>query len=138
MKQAEQSERSGESKLRGTTLEWIVAAVSAAIVAAMIGFVFFQAFQKADTYADPVAVVKSVTPVSDGYRVEISAQNRGGATAANVKFRAGLQSGGRNIETAEVTFSYLPSHSRRQGVLIFANDPRAYSIGLQAVSYTAP
>ncbi len=138
MGQDEHSRERTQSTLKGTILEWVVASVSVVIVAAMIGFLLFQTFAKIDADPDPQAVVKGVTRVSDGYRMEISARNRGGATAANVKFRAELRSQGRIVESADVTFSYLPSHSKRQGAVIFANDPAGHSVVLQVESYTAP
>ncbi|SEO76142.1 TIGR02588 family protein [Salinihabitans flavidus] len=138
MGQAEHSRDRTQSTLKGATLEWVVASVAGVIVAAMLGFLLFQAFTKADADPDPLAVVKSVTPVSNGYRMEISARNKGGGTAANIKFRAELRSEGRSVESADVTFSYLPSHSKRQGAFIFENDPRGYNVVLQAESYTAP
>jgi uncharacterized protein (TIGR02588 family) len=122
----------------GTVLEWSVAALSALIVAAMIGFLAVQAMGAQGAKPDPVAQVTEIVRITDGFRVEIAAINRGRATAANVTFRAELRRDGTTAETAEVTFDFLPARSQREGAVIFALDPGHFEVVLQAESYTKP
>lgn len=127
-----------EPNLKGSPLEWAVASVSGVIVAGLIGFLIFQAFDQVNTSPDPVALLGRVSAVSDGYRLEITATNKGGATAESVMFSAELRRGDRTVETADVTFNYLPAHSERDGAFIFANDPRGFTVVVQTQSYILP
>lgn len=123
-------------------LEWAVAAISAIIVAGLIGFLLLEALNASGgapaSASDPVAEVVRVTQISNGFRVEINARNKGEATAASVKFRASLRHDGKTAETADVTFDYLPGQSARRGAVIFEKDPRLYEMVIRAESYTAP
>lgn len=122
----------------GGPVEWTVAAISAVIVAAMIGFLALEALDTTEATPVPVAAVADIAPSESGFRVEIDARNTGGATAASVRFRAALQRAGQTVETAQVTFDFLPAQSSRAGAVIFANDPRLYDVVIQAESYTTP
>lgn len=123
-------------------LEWWLAGISALLIAGIIGFLVLQALHTVlnteKSKPDPVAEVINIAPISRGYRVEIAAFNHGEATAARVKFRATLQHQGETIETAEVTFDYLPGKSKRLGAVIFMRDPRLLETDIQAESYVAP
>jgi uncharacterized protein (TIGR02588 family) len=119
-------------------LEWAVAGISSLIVVAMIGFLVLEALDAAESRPLPVAEVADIAPIQGGYRVEINAMNNGGTTAASVRFRATLERGGQTVETAEVTFDFLPAQSSREGAVIFANDPDLHDLVIQAESYTAP
>lgn len=122
----------------GSRIEWAVAAVSSVIVAAMIGFLLFEAVTTSHAHPDPVASVEQVTPASDGFRLTFNARNMGQATAASVTFRATLRQDGQVVEQAEVTFDYLPARASQQGAFIFAQNPRLFDVALRAVSYTLP
>lgn len=140
MAQEHQDDHDGQGGSRA--LEWTLAAVSGLMVAGLIGFLVLQALDSMwnapDLKPDPIASVVDISPATNGFRVEISARNQGEATAASVRFRAKLQRDGETVETAEVTFDYLPGKAKRSGALIFMHDPRLYDVVIQPESYTDP
>lgn len=138
MGQDRKSSEKDDADPPGGALEWAVAAISSLIVAGMIGFLLIEAVNTEESRPVPVATVSDIAPIEGGYRVEIDAMNNGGTTAASVRFRAALQRNGQTLESADVTFDFLPAQSSRKGAVIFANDPRLHDLVIQAESYTAP
>lgn len=117
---------------RTPVLEWIASGLGGLIVLAALGVLAFAMIRGGDSPADPVIEVVSVTPASQGWRVEIEAVNRGERAAAQmvIEGRAGAQ-------VAAVTLDYLPGHGRRHAALLFAEDP-GDTIDLRATGWTDP
>ncbi len=110
------------------------------IVLAVVGFLVYEALQP-QTAADIVAEVKAVTPQAGGYLVDFDASNRGRQTAASVTIEGALYDpaqGDEPVETAEVTFDYLPDQSDRTGSFVFEHDPRKYEVRLQVKGFMDP
>ncbi len=55
-----------------------------------------------------------------------------------VNIAGGLKRDGKTIESASVTFDYVPAHSSASGGMLFARDPRSYQIRLGAKAYMEP
>lgn len=122
----------------GRGVEWAAAVFSGVIVMAMIGFLIFQAVTASEAHPDPVAIVDQVTPANTGFQLAFRARNAGKATAAEVTYRATLRQDGLIVDSADVTFDYLPARAERQGAFIFTQDPRRFDISVRAVSYVLP
>ena len=118
--------------------EWVAAAVSAALVLFVLGYLLYDAAARPQT---PPAVEVSVDSVARGggvWRVEFVARNRGQNTAAGVIVEGELKDGERTVETSEATLDYVPGKSKRHGGLFFRQDPGAYRLELRALGYQRP
>ncbi|MES2564866.1 MAG: hypothetical protein V4637_19390, partial [Pseudomonadota bacterium] len=79
-----------------------------------------------------------VVQIGNGYLVNVQAINQGGKTAADVKVAGTLSNAQGQVESAEMTFKFLPPGSPKQGGLFFAQDPRTLKLELSAQGYEAP
>ena len=119
-------------------LEWIVGALGAAIVVAVLGVLSYEAL----TYHEgaPALVVKviDVTPTEGGYVVRFNTENRGPSTAAEVVVAATLTEGDRVLERAETTLDYIARKSDRSAGVILRRDPASAKLEIAATSYRKP
>lgn len=119
-------------------LEWLTGAVSAILILGMIGWVAGEAILQEETPPSFRSRVLTTTAVEGGHRVKFEILNQGTSTAAAVVVRAELMEAGRPVETAEVTFDYVPAKSRAMGGVMFSQDMGGRDIRLLAVGYTDP
>jgi uncharacterized protein (TIGR02588 family) len=123
--------------------EKVVGAIGLLIVLGVVGFLLYEAVQPS-TEAEIVTKVKSITPQAGGYLVEFQASNQGRQTAASVAIEGALYDpeqgaqAAEPVETAEVTFDYIPDQSDRTGSFVFAHDPRQYDLRLQVKGFMDP
>jgi uncharacterized protein (TIGR02588 family) len=120
--------------------EKAVGVVGLLIVLGVVGFLLYEALQP-QTAANIVAEVKAVTPQMGGYLVDFVATNNGRQTAASVTIEGALYDpaqGDEPLETAEVTFDYIPDQSERSGSFVFEHDPRKYEVQLQVKGFMDP
>ncbi|MFC3073700.1 TIGR02588 family protein [Shinella pollutisoli] len=115
-------------------VEWLAGGVSALLVAALLGWLAWDALQyRQDPPAFTVDVV-SVTPESGGWRVAFEVRNTASTAAAGVEVRGTLSGG----ESADVTFDYVAARSGEKGALFFRGDPRAGGLALAVAGYADP
>ena len=120
--------------------ELVIGAIGLLLVLAIIGFLVYEGFRT----AEPPDIIVGVTNISDNgtyYLVEISVSNQGGHTAEELMVKGELlpqDSSSQPVETAEITFSYVPPNSQRQGGLLFTHNPQDYRLKLRPSSYTNP
>ena len=119
-------------------MEWIVALIGVALVVFTIGWIIWRGLAREPGPPQVALQMKSVVEVGNGYLVHVQAINQGGRTAADVKVAGTLSNTTRQVETAEMTFKFLPPNSPRQGGLFFTNDPRTLRLELSAQGYEAP
>lgn len=120
--------------------EKVVGAVGLLIVLGVVGFLLYEALQP-QTAAEIVTEVKGVTPQAGGYLVDFVASNQGRQTAASVTIEGALYDpaqGDEPVETAEITFDYIPDQSDRSGSFVFEHDPRQYAVRLQVKGFMDP
>lgn len=115
-------------------VEWLMAAVSTVLVAALLGWLVFDALRYRSSPPAFALTVLSVLPQENGYRVAFSLRNTSLSTAAGVTVRGDLAGG----ESADVTFDYVASESAETGALFFRDDPRAGGLSLSVTGYTDP
>ena len=116
--------------------EWIAVGISAAVVIGAIVTLLLHAGGNR-TPPDLVVAVDAVEPVTSGFLVRFTVENKGGTTAAHVVVR-GESRGAASGEDPEVVFDYVPDGSRRRGGLLFKADPRHGALTLRAVAYREP
>lgn len=119
-------------------LEWVVGALGAAIVAAVLGVLGYEAAIYEDGPPALVATVISVTATEGGHVVRFRTENRGASTAAEVVVRARLKRGDEVLEEAETTLDYVARKSDREAGVIFRADPRSAELEILAVAYRKP
>ena len=119
-------------------LEWIVGAIGALIVVAVLGVLIHEAL----TYHEgaPILVVRvlDVTPTEGGFVVRFRTENRGPSTAAEVVVAATLKDGDRVAEQAETTLDHVARKSSRDAGVILRRDPASGTLELAATSYRKP
>ena len=79
-----------------------------------------------------------VTPAAGRYVVEVKVRNASFATAAAVRVRGELRSGGASIEQREAVLDYVPGKGSAEGGLVFEHDPRAHELELTAEGFARP
>ena len=119
-------------------IEWLTGAVSALLVAAMIGWVGWQAMTRTASPPDLFIAIAATGKAAAGYRVAFDIRNAGTTTAAAVTVVGTLADGRTVIEEAQVTFDYVAAESTASGALLFARDPANHRLDIRPVGYTAP
>jgi uncharacterized protein (TIGR02588 family) len=118
--------------------EWVAAAVSTALVLAVVGYLLYDAVARPQT--PPSVQVRADTVLqADGlWLVRFRATNHGHQTAAGLKVEGELMRADSSVETSEAVLDYVPGRSVRHGGLFFRHDPRAYRLELRALGYQEP
>jgi uncharacterized protein (TIGR02588 family) len=118
--------------------EWATGALGALLVLATVAFLGYQAAAEDGTPPDLVVGVESVSRTASGaWRVEFTARNQGGTTAARVQIQGELRAPGAEPEMGEVILDYVPGHGERRAGLLFRGDPRR-GLELRALGYDLP
>jgi uncharacterized protein (TIGR02588 family) len=121
-----------------STAEWIVAALSAALVLGVVGFLINDGVRSPATPPDVTVEVDSIQPAGPGYLVLFRAENRGRSTAAEVVVEGELEADTGRVETSETTLDYVPAGGVERGGLYFRRDPRTFRLRLRAQGYRDP
>lgn len=123
---------------RRSRWEWVAAAVSTALVLAVVGYLLYDAVARPRT--PPSIQVAADTVLRSGglWLVEFRARNAGYKTAAAVKIEGELLRADSSVEISEAVLDYVPGRSERHGGLFFRHDPRAYRLELRAHGYQEP
>lgn len=118
--------------------EWIVAGLGAAFLFGVLGYMSWHALVYQS--APPAIFIHAVSTVRAGehYVVRFEARNQGHSTAAGLLVEGSLRRGGETVEEAETTLDYVPARSRREGALLFENDPASFQLVLGAAGYHKP
>lgn len=119
-------------------LEWIAAAIGLVLVAGTLGFLIYSALTEEDSPPKLKVGIDSVSAVENGYLVKFSLYNHGENNAAEVVVEGKIVENGNELETSSVTIDYSPSHSRREGALLFTREPAAENLRLRALGYQKP
>ena len=139
------AENSEEKKSRNKqnekppTLEWLAAAIGFMLVAGTIGFLIYSAITEENTPPKLVVKTDSITANGGGYLVKFSLYNDGENNAADVVVEGKIAEGEKDLETSSVTIDYSPSHSRREGALLFTKEPKSgENFQIRALGYQKP
>ena len=127
-----------KKKSSPSTLEWLTAAAGLLLVVAALVFTVYRAVTAKDTPPDLNVKIESVTPVSAGYLVKFHVANSGEETAAAVSLEGTLKNGETVEESGTVTIDYVPSHSEREGGILFEKNPQNYQMEIRADGFANP
>ncbi|HEX2248993.1 MAG TPA: hypothetical protein VHH32_01510 [Gemmatimonadales bacterium] len=135
-------EKGGKAPIRAapstSTLEWIVAAVSALLVLGVIGFLLYDGVVSPKTPPDVRVEVDSIQQAGPGFLVILRARNDGHNTAADVIIEGELMADSGRVETSETTIDYVPAGGEQRAGLYFTRDPRRLKLRLRAHGYRDP
>lgn len=119
-------------------IEWLTGLFSAVLIAAMLGWIGWEAFMRQASPPDLSVTVLATEKATGGYRVSFDIHNTATTTAAAVPVVGRLLEGGRVIEENRVIFDYVAAESKSAGALLFQNDPAGRSLDIRPAGYTDP
>jgi uncharacterized protein (TIGR02588 family) len=119
-------------------IEWIAGGIGLLITIGLVGFIGWEALQRAPERPQIVVRVTGIAASGDSYRVEITAFNRGSRTVAGLNVEGTLAAAGRPFERSGAVFDYVPGGSQAHGGLYFASDPREGRLEVSAKGYQRP
>jgi len=124
---------------REPLLEWISAGIGLVLTLGIMAVIGREAM-RGETHEPPaIEVVKTaVHRAGTGFVVEVKAINHSGGTAAVVEVEGVLKDGETEVETAGLTFDYVPGHAERRGGLFFTEDPARHTLELRPLGYQRP
>lgn len=129
----------GQQQHGGTTPgEYVVGALGGLVVLALLAFLAYQALVVRETGPELAVTVTAVEPAPAGYAVHFEIVNDGGRTAEQVQLSGTLTRGGRQVEQSSAVVAYVPAESRRDGVLVFSEDPRDGDLDVHPSGYVLP
>lgn len=135
---SDSGERSRKGKSETSVWEWVVSALSAALVLGAIGFMLHEALTRPPSPPEIVIEDTTITENAAGYVVEFQARNRGSTTAQGLVVEATLRRGATTVEKAQVTLDYVPPYAARQAGFFFSHDPREHTLEIRPRGYDRP
>ena len=125
-------------KLKKNKLEWIVFAVSLALVLGTVGLLV-QDMIRGES-GPPELVVELGAPVrqAQGWAVPVTVRNVGGETAEGARIEVTLAVPGQPPERAEIDMAFVPADSRREGFVTFAGDPARGRLAGRVAGFEIP
>lgn len=126
------------SKIAKHPLEWIVFAVSLAVVAGTVGFLAWDAMQGEDSPAALSVELGRPEPRDGAWAVPVTVRNRGDETAEGVRVEVTLETAGAPPETADFEADFVPRRSKREGWVTFRSDPSRGRLSGRATGYETP
>jgi uncharacterized protein (TIGR02588 family) len=132
--------KSKKSQVEKTpALEWLAAAIGFILVSATIGFLIYSAVTEENSPPKLSVKTDSVIKSENGWLVKFSLYNDGEDNAAEVVVEGKITEGEKDSETSSVMIDYSPSHSRREGALLFTKEPKTgENFQIRALGYQKP
>lgn len=124
-------------KVEKNWLEWTVFAVSLLILLGFAVSLGYMVLGSGDRPAEIVVELSEPRRSPAGFSVPVRVHNRGDRTAEEVRVVVTLDDD-RSSEERELTFPLLPRRSMREGVVVFARNPRCCRLSGSASSHQEP
>ena len=118
-------------------LEWTVFGVSLVLVVGTFGYLVRESLTAAQGPPEVVIALGEPRNGAGGHMVRVTAENRGGETAEEVRIAVRLRTR-EDDEEAVLVVPYLPRDASRSGWVTFRNDPRAGTLRVAGVAYQVP
>ncbi|PVY39432.1 hypothetical protein [Pontibacter virosus] len=137
-KKEQQGNRAGDDDDKNA-LEWAVFGVSLVLVLAILVYLSYMAYTHKPSTPD-LAVAYFHDPSANApHRYRVVVENKGGETAEEVQVELIVESGGAEVESAELNIAFSPKESKREGWVNFKEDPaKADTLVARVVSYKRP
>ncbi|MGE7368745.1 TIGR02588 family protein [Neorhizobium sp. NPDC001467] len=119
-------------------IEWTTGTVSCILVGSMIGWIAWQAITATEEPPLLSATVTRIEKERDLFRVEFELGNASPTTAAAVTVMGEIGEAAQTVESAEVTFDYVPAQSKARGAMLFRTDPAGRDLRIKPAGYTEP
>ena len=119
-------------------IEWIFAALSAALVLFMLGFLLVEGLTNAVQIPVLSIVAGQAEQMGAAFEVPFLVRNDGEATAASVLVEAVVSPGSPSEQRSEVTLDYVPARSTTEGGFVFTEDPRGLPLQVRVLGYQDP
>lgn len=122
-----------------SSAEWTTLIITSLIVAAMVAALIWHSLTGGDDVSFEVTIDDaSIAQHGDAFHVPFAVQNTGKATAEDVLVVVELMDGDQTVDETELTFRFLGDGESAEGVAVFADDPRAYTLEARVTSYAIP
>lgn len=113
--------------------------VSLALVLAILVYLSYVAITHKPSTPDLVVTHFHDPSANAPHRYRVVVENKGGETAEEVQVELTLESGGKEVESAELNIAFSPKESKREGWVNFKEDPAsADTLVARVVSYKRP
>lgn len=127
-----------EQAPKASALEWLTAVIGLILVVGSVGILIYDAVSEKNSPPKLIVNTESVTQTESGYLVKFSLYNDGEDNAADVTIEGKITEGEKDLEASSVTIGYSPSHSTRQGGLLFTKNPQQSDFQIRALGYNKP
>ena len=127
-----------KKKVEKNWLEWSVFAASAALIAAVIGFLIYESATIGNAPPDIHVEVGTPEPRSGHFAVPVTATNKGDHTAEGVHIEVVLRGAGKEEETGDFEIQFLPRRGSREAWVTFKSDPRNGTLEARVLGYEKP
>ena len=124
-------------KVQKNWLEWSVFAASAALIAALLGFLVYESLTISNAPPDIHLEVGNPEQRSGYFAVPITGGGGGGHTAEGVHIEVVLRGAGQE-ETGDFEIQFLPRRGSREAWVTFKNDPRQGTLEARVLGYEKP
>lgn len=123
---------------RTPLLEWISAAIGLVVVVGTLAFLIYSAATEDDSPPHLTVSSEKIVQTENGWLVKFTLYNDGENNAANVVVEGKILQGEKALETSSITVDYSPSHSKREGGLLFTNNPQNFEFQIRPLGFTKP
>ncbi len=124
------------SRSSRTTAEWASLAGSAAVVLLLVGLIVAE-IPGSDRPAAPAVRVESVRHVAQAFHVDVTVENSGDQTAANVQVSAELSVGDDTL-TGDQTIDFLSGGEQQRLTFVFLRDPASGELQVAVTGFAVP
>ncbi|PRY03388.1 uncharacterized protein (TIGR02588 family) [Pontibacter ummariensis] len=130
---------SDKEKDKKNAFEWTVFWLSLLLVLTVLGYLGYKVYTYVPTTPN-LRVEHRPAPIENtAYRYQVDLYNVSSETAEEAMIQVVLMKDGKEWEKAALTFPFAPQHSKREGWVIFQNNPaKADSVVSNVVSYKQP
>ncbi|MFT2011251.1 hypothetical protein ACMA1I_21450 [Pontibacter sp. 13R65] len=121
-------------------LEWGVFGFSLLLISAVVIYLGYKAYMAEDNPKPELEVFYQHDPSEkEPYRYHITVENKGKETAEEVTIQVWTETGGKEVESAELQLPFAPKESMREGWVLFKDNPaNADTIYVRVKSYKKP
>ena len=120
--------------------EWVSLAISATIVAGLVGLVLYQHLARGDRppSIDVRPQLEAVRGEAEAYYLPVEIANRGDRTAEDVRVQLVLSADQGRRQAAELRIDFLPGGGTASGTAVFQDDPARGRLAVEMLSFLEP